>query len=247
MQMDWVRATIVAGAGALTLSGCPSDNGNGDGESTAVAPTGSTGAPPAGSSGSDGSTGTAPADSSGTTTSATTSTDDGPTGSSTGVAATPCDAFCETVSSCRGTNLEACVADCEAISRYRADHYAPACVAAAESSLVCVAQLSCEKYDAFACDATEIEEVMTCQANLDPGPGIVAFCASQLDCGIAPVDCQLAFLEDFMRAAYIESCEVEYSALLSCAATVGCMASKAELEAACANESAALDGCNIFG
>lgn len=247
MQMDWVRATIVAGAGALTLSGCPRDNGNGDGVSTAGATTGSTGAPPVGSSGSDGSTGTAPAGSSGTTTSATTSTDNGSTGSSTGDSATPCDAFCETVSSCRGKDLEVCVADCEAISRYRADHYAPACAAARESSLLCVAELSCEQHDASACNATEIEEVMTCQANLDPGPGIVAFCASQVDCGIAPVDCQLSFLEDFTRAAYIEGCEAEYSAFLSCAAAVGCMANDAELETACANETAALDGCDIFG
>lgn len=166
--------------------------------------------------------------------------------SSTGGSPTACETACVTLGTCDEPS-SSCVTACEAVLRFRADHFGEACLAATEATNACIGGLTCEQYDAFACDDAGLVQITVCESDVDAGPSVVAFCDSQRQCDLDIALCQLSILDDFMRTAYIEGCESDYAALLSCAATVGCMATRKEVETTCAVESAALDGCNIFG
>ncbi len=167
-------------------------------------------------------------------------------GASTGDPPTLCEAACVTFDACDDLS-PTCVADCDATLRFRNDHFGQECVASVEASYACFAGLTCAEYDAFGCDDVGIEQFVTCEGDVDAGPSVAAFCEAQVRCGLRPAACELAILDDFMSAAYVEGCEADYALLLECVAAAGCMATRQEVDAACAAEADALDGCDIFG
>lgn len=160
-----------------------------------------------------------------------------------------CASWCATVAPCEGTSVADCEAECAALRRFHTDHYAPACLVAVETALACEADLTCEEYAAHACQQVEIMALMTCEANVDAGPELAALCEAAVACGVTQHDCELSLLDTFMREAYVQGCETEYTALLACTATIPCSAPESELETTCAAEISALDatGCEIFG
>ena len=133
------------------------------------------------------------------------------------------------------------LAECDARLRFRSDHYGADCQAATEASLACIAELSCDEMETFACEPTEIDEVTTCEGDRDPSPEVIAFCEAQVECDIPQSVCELATLEDFVYSSYLLGCENEYAALLACVAPLGCMTTDPEIEAECGDQSDAID------
>lgn len=158
----------------------------------------------------------------------------------TGTNDDPCSPYCDAVVACGG-RPSTCLAECEARLRFRDDHYGADCRTATETTLACIADLTCDQMDAFACEETEISEVTICEGDTDPGPEVVAFCESQVECDIPASVCELAILQDFVGSAYAQGCETEYAAVLACVTPLGCMATDPEIEAACGAQGDALD------
>ena len=162
-----------------------------------------------------------------------------------------CVAYCEVVEACEELGEPGCLDACHTFRRFRAENYDDACQAASTATLTCIGTLTCEEYEAYACDTEGIAEYEACAAGTLPQPGVQSFCTLVAGCSGGPYDACVVDIVDYnIRESYELGCEVEYEALMACIGGLTCEAyeDEAMTEAMCAAELAAVDAaCPTFG